>query len=135
MALLVPNEGEATMLNVMLGKSASENLTLKLFTNNVTPGETDTTATYTEASGNGYAAITLTAANWTVTQGSGSPGTTHADYTQQTYTFTGGPVSVFGYYIVGATSAKVYWAEAFAAVANIPAGGGTIKITPTINLD
>jgi hypothetical protein len=135
MALLVPNEGESTMLNVMLGKSSSENLTLKLFTNNVTPGETDTSATYTEASGNGYAAITLTAANWTVTQGSGSPGATHADYTQQTFTFTGGPVSVYGYYIVGVTSTKVYWAEAFAAVANIPAGGGTIKITPTINLD
>jgi hypothetical protein len=129
MALLVPNEGEAQMLNLILGKVSSENLTLKLFTSATTPAETDTAATYTEASGNGYAAITLTAANWTVN------GTTVATYTQQTFTFTGGPVTVQGYFIVGATSAKLYWAEAFAAVANIPAGGGTIKITPAINLD
>lgn len=109
MALLVPNEGEVQILNVALGKSTAENLTLKLFSNNYTPTETDTAASYTEVTGNGYAAQTVTAANWTVASGNPSTATAAA----KTFSFTGAAGNVYGYYLVGATSAKVYWAERF----------------------
>lgn len=134
MAFVVPNEGEAQMLNLILGKTATENLTLKLFTNNVTPAETDNAATYTEAAGNGYAAISLVAADWTVTAGTGAPGTTTAVTANKVFTLTG-VGSYYGYYIVGATSGKLYLAEAFGAVKTFDAGGGTITIPATMNLD
>ena len=67
MALVVVNNGESIALQYLTNKAATpENLVLRLFTSNTTPAETDTAGTYTEASGSGYAAITLTGASWTV---------------------------------------------------------------------
>lgn len=135
MTLVVPDQGEKQMLDVLLGANATENLLLKLFTNMITPGEGDTPASYTEASGSGYAAITLTkGSGWTVTAGAGSGGAAQAVYTQQTFTFTGGPVTLYGYFVVGVTSGKLYWAEAFSPICNIPSGGGPVLITPKFEL-
>lgn len=132
MALLVPNEGEVQILNVALGKSAAENLTLKLFSNNYTPTETDTSASYTEVTGYGYTAQTVTAANWTIAAGAPSTATAAA----KTFSFTGAAGNVYGYYLVGATSAKVYWAERFTtAPIAIQNNGDQIIITLTFGLD
>ena len=99
MALVVCNNGESIALSYLTGKAAStENLVYRLFATNVTPAETDTAGSYTEATGGGYAAKTLTGASWTVT--TGAP--TSATYAQQDYTFTG-PLTtngtVYGYYV------------------------------------
>lgn len=133
MAFIVANDGDAQMLNTILNKATPENLTLKLFTNNVTPDKSYTSTSLTEATGSGYAAITLAAASWTVTEGTGNGTTaTTASYTQQTFTLTGA-LTAYGYYMVGATSGKLYFAEVFSGGPyTIPSGGGTIKITPTI---
>jgi hypothetical protein len=135
MALLVPNDGEVDALSYYVNKSAPQDLVLRLFTNNITPAETDTAATYTEASGGGYAAITLTGANWTVT--AGNPST--AAYAQQVFTFTGaltGNAQVYGYFLTRAASGKLAHAERFSdgpyAIAN---NGDQIKITPQITGD
>lgn len=132
MALVVPNQGEQIALEAFVGKTAGQNLVLRLYTNDVTPGETNTEATYTEASGNGYAAITLTAANWTVTPGA----PTEAAYAEQTFTFTGALGDVYGYYFTQVTSGKLVWAERFTgAPFNIANNGDQIKITPKITLE
>ena len=132
MPLVVPNNGEGDLLAYYVNKTAPENLVLRLFTNNVTPGETDTAATYTEATGNGYAAVTLTGASWTVTEGAPSS----AAYAQQTFTFTGALGNVYGYYLTRATSGRIAHAERFSdgpyAIAN---NGDQIKVTPTITAD
>ena len=67
-SLVLNDLGAAAMLAAYFNNSfpASKTLTLKLFCNNITPGDTDTTATYTEASGGGYAAVSLTNGSWTV---------------------------------------------------------------------
>lgn len=65
MPLLVPNGAELRMLGNIVNLTTPENLVLRLFTSNTTPAETDTAASYTEASGNGYSALTLTGASWT----------------------------------------------------------------------
>ena len=49
MTLVVPNVGEVRALEHIL----DESLTLKLYSNNITPSETDTASTYTEVSGGG----------------------------------------------------------------------------------
>lgn len=139
MALVLPDAGEAKMLKVALGVDAQEDLLLKLFTNNVTPAEADTAVTYTELTAGaapGYAAKTLTKTSWVVTAGAGvtTAGAAKADYAQQTFTLTGGPATVYGYFVVGATSGILYWAESFGSAFNIPAGGGTINVTPRFEL-
>jgi hypothetical protein len=47
MTLLVQNNGEGDALSAIVAKAAAENLVLRLFKSNTTPGETDTAATRT----------------------------------------------------------------------------------------
>jgi hypothetical protein len=131
MALLIPDEGEVKMLSLILDGATAENLTLKLYTNNKTPAEADTPAAYTVASGFGYADKTLTNGSWTVTPGDPSV----ALYAQQTWTFTGALGDVYGYYVVGAVSGVLYWAERFTtAPFDIQNNGDEIRVTPRITL-
>jgi len=57
MTLLAPNVGEDLMLKLITANAASEVLRLSLFDNDITPGETDTKATYTHVVGNGFANV------------------------------------------------------------------------------
>jgi hypothetical protein len=132
MALVVPNVGAVLALKGFLNHTAPQNQLLKLYTNNVTPGETDTAATYTEASGNGYDDIALTGSSWVVTEADPAS----AAYAQQTFTFTGALGDVYGYFVVQATSGILMYAERFTgAPINIANNGDQIKITPTITAD
>lgn len=133
MALLVPNTGEVIALSLLVNKTTPENLVYRLYATNVTPSETDTAATFTEAAGGGYAAITMTGASWTVTGGAPSS----AAYAQQTYTFTGAlttNATIYGYFVTQATSGTLVLAEAFTSFT--PAtNGDNIKLTPQITAD
>lgn len=134
MALLVPNQGEEIALAALLNKTAPENLDLKLFKSNTTPGETDTEATYTEADFTGYSAVQLTAASWTITPGA----PTSAAYAQQTFTSSAGSQnqSVYGYMLVQRSSGKLVYAERFSDGPYVIVNNGdAIKVTPTITCD
>jgi hypothetical protein len=133
MALVVVDNGESVALQLLVNKiTTPENLKLKLYTNNITPGETDVAGTYTEASGNGYALITLTGASWSVS----GTAPTSIGYAQQTFTFTGALGNVYGYFLVRASTGDLILAERFSdGPYNIQNNGDTIKITPTITCD
>ena len=132
MTMIVANDGDYQMIEAVLNKATPENLILKLFTNNVTPDKSFTASSLTECAAAGYAAITLAAASWTVTEGTGAGTTpTTATYPQQTFTLTAA-ANIYGYYLVGATSGKLYFAELVGGPFVIPSGGGTVKITPNI---
>ncbi len=132
MALLTPNNGEADMLAAIVNKAVAQDLTLRLFTNNIAPNETDTAASYTEAAGNGYAAVALVAANWVITEGAPSD----AAYPQVTFTFTGALGNVYGYFLTRNTSGRIAWSERFAdGPYSIVNNGDQIKVTPKITLD
>lgn len=134
MALLVPNNGEGDALQYFVNKATPQDLVLKLYQNNVTPGETDTAATYTEATFTGYASVSLTGANWTVTEGAPSS----ASYAQQTFTSSANQSQqlIYGYFLVRASSGRIAYAERFTdgpySIAN---NGDAIKVTPTITMD
>lgn len=134
MGLLVPNQGEAELLAVMVNLHAASDLVLHLFTGNLTPSLTTvvTDALLTEPSGgSGYAAISLTGASWAVATVSTI---TTATYPLQTFTFTSA-VSVYGYYITNTAGTKLMWVERFSgAPYTLPSGGGQIQVQPTINL-
>lgn len=132
MSLLVPNNGEGDLLAYAVNKSASQDLVLRLYTNNITPAETDTAVTYTEAAANGYAAVQLAGANWTITEGAPSL----ADYPQQIFIFTGALGNVYGYFLTRLTSGRIAWAERFTdGPYNIVNNGDQIKVTPKFTQD
>lgn len=127
MPIVFPDAGENIVLEALVNKTAPQNLVLRLYTSNTTPGESDTAGTYTEASGSGYSAITLTGASW----GSASGGS--ISYAQQTFTFSGALGNVYGYYLTQASSGTLVAAERFTdGPYNIANNGDQIKITPTI---
>src|SRR5687768_10807464 len=129
MALVFPDVGENLALEMITNKTAAQNLVLRLYTNNVTPGESDTAGTYTEASGGGYSAITLTGSSW----GAASAGS--IAYAQQTFTFSSvpGTATMYGYFVTQATSGTLLYAERFTgAPFTIANAGDQVKITPTI---
>jgi hypothetical protein len=133
MALVVPNVGEQIGLEALVGKTAGQNLILKLFKNNYTPVEATTASDLTVADFTGYSNITLTAASWTYT--AGDPGT--LAYAQQTFTSSAGSQSsaVYGYYLVQVTSGILVWAERFTdGPYTIVNNGDTIKVTLQITL-
>src|SRR3569623_2047366 len=107
MALKFPTVGCNLALEAVVNKTAPQNLILKLFQSNTTPSDTDTAATYTEASFSGYAAATLTGTSW------GSASGKSISYAQQTFTCNGGGVSnsVYGYFVVQSTSGILLYAE------------------------
>jgi hypothetical protein len=135
MTLLAPNVGDAQLLGIALNKNAQENQILKLFTNNKVPAKGDTAANYTEAAGNGYAAIPLTGANWSIAL-AGSPSVETASYAMQEFDFTGALGNVYGYFIVGAISGILLWAEAFTGGPfNVTGSQTPIQVTPQITLN
>lgn len=147
MALLAGNLGETLMLKRILGDQSvgdttGDTLYLRLFDNNYTPVEGDSIGAFTESNGTGYAAIDIPGDSaggpgWTYTTGGGD--TVSAIYAQQTFTYTGGD-TLYGYYVTTRDGASgdttVLWAERFTdGPYTIPGGGGTIKVTPRVQLD
>jgi hypothetical protein len=131
MALVMTNNGELIALTYLTNKSGStENLVYRLFTNNITPSETDTAATYTEASGSGYVAIPATGASWTITPGS----PTTAVYPQMTYTFTGALPTIYGYYVTRQSTGDLVLAETFTSFTPTN-NGDNLKLTPQITAE
>lgn len=133
MALTLPTASEITFLKFALGHTIPGNQILKLYVNDVTPGDADVAATYTEMSTQGYVAIPLTKTSWTVTT---VANVASGAYAQQTFPFdgTGGATTVYGYYVIDTTSSLLLWAERFGTPKVIEFDGDQILITPTITL-
>lgn len=130
MALVFPDQGENIALEAIVNKTAPQNLVLRLFQSNTTPAESDTEATYTEATFTGYSAVTLTGSSW----GAASGGT--IAFAQQTFTSSAGSQNqnVYGYYLTQVTSGKLVYVERFSdGPYNIVNNGDAIKVTPTIS--
>jgi hypothetical protein len=146
MPFLVPREGDVQLLVDLLGGGPLEDWSLGLFNAAITPAETDTAATYTahEAAFAGYGRKTLTrsvsAATWNapaLQAPSGSPAWSgrsqvgHSQYgsAPQAWSCTGAGDTVYGYFIVGATSGKLICAELFATPRSL-ANGDSLSMTP-----
>jgi hypothetical protein len=139
MPLVLADVGADQILKAYFNNSwpTSKNLKLKLYSNNYTPVQTSTHANFTEVTGGGYAAITLTNGSWTVTVGNDP---SDAVYAEQTFTFTGtigGSGIVYGYYIVdddGSGSNVLIYAELFGTSFTPANNGDNIKLTPKFQL-
>ncbi len=126
------------MARMLYGNASSENGTLKLYKTNVTPAETDTAGSYTVADFTSYVDKTLTSSQsgstWAVpTTSSGVTSSTYGGGTPLSWS-PGSTQTVYGYYVVGATSGTLWWAELFASSKNL-SSGDVLNLTPRMELD
>ena len=111
MSIKIPTLSEVTMLEMIL----SQQMTLRLYTNDVTPADEHTAASFTEMTGLNYAAKTLLPDHWDFVSGEEAQAVYQA---LQQYIFTQGiPIKVYGYVVTRNLDDKLMWAERF-----IPAG-------------
>lgn len=125
------NQGEKIMAEALVNKVAPQDLKLKLFQNNWTPADGNTESAVTEATFTGYTEISLSGANWVCTEGAPSqltyPEQSFASSSDQT------PQTIYGYYLVQATSGKLVCAWRFSdGPYTVSKNGDEIDITPKI---
>lgn len=136
MAFVLTDIGADAILNAYFNNtwcSGTKNLTLKLFTNDKTPADTDVYTDYTVATGGGYADKTLTNGSWTVTTGNDP---SDAVYAEQSFTFSGPlttNLTIYGCYILNNDNVLI-GAERFDAAYTPMRSGDILKITVTIQL-
>lgn len=107
---------------------------LRLFTNNLSPGESTALGDITEASGGvGYTPITLNGAAWTISLLSD---VATGLYSEQSFGFTT-RVTIYGYYVTTIEGTpKLLWMEQFTnGPYQLPDIGGEIGVTPRLNLN
>ena len=131
MSLVVPDVGEALMLGRILNKTAQDDLRIYLYTNDFVPVEGTVISDLDEGT---ITHKVLTGASWSI---SGSP--TEASYAEQEFVIgAGAGVSVYGFFITDATGVAgtgLVWAERFTdGPYVVPAGGGSVFVTPKIQL-
>ena len=136
MTFVLADQGKIQLLQKILkvALTANENYILKLFANDYTPDQSSAPGSFTEASFTNYAARTLTRTNWSaavITERE----TAESSYGIQPVAWTCGTTgnSLYGYWIEGATSGKVLWAERFVTCREF---GETdvLRITPKLAL-
>lgn len=135
MAFLTVNVGEVLLLRYILNNTTPGDVQLHLYTNNLTPAETDTLSMYTESTAGGYTTYALPGAAWTFAT---SAGTSTATYARQTFSYTTSE-TLYGYYLTNENfggGQQLIWAERFSTGPfTLPGIGGTIDIDPKIGLD
>ena len=134
MAIIVPNQGELELLDKMLKDAldTDENYSFRLFKNDYTPDQYTVEGDFEEADFTNYVAggETLTRANFGAASLNinNEAETSYSSELSWTCGSTGN--TVYGYYVLGATSLKVLWTERFAAP-RVMTDTDILKITPT----
>jgi hypothetical protein len=124
------------LLRRMIGQAVPEPLTVRLYINPRDPTPEDTAGDFLELDGRGYGPITLEPGDWRVVEG--------ADWQRLeavacVWTFRAGavPARVHGYYVTGARSGRLYWAERCWPEAEAPVigrDGQRLRIIPQVAL-
>lgn len=129
MAIITSDLGAQKILDAFFNQTSND-LTLKLFTNDITPTDTNVAGDFTEAAGGGYAAKTLSAGSWT---DSVTGGIAQVAYAKQTFTFTGalnGGASIYGYYVIDGAGTLIYSEKRNAGAFTPIDNGDYYEVTP-----
>lgn len=132
--LVVTDEGELELLEKMLiNTSDSENYSLRLYRNSYVPHSGSVLSDFTIANFTNYANKTIARGDWStpVTNGSNKGQSTVAT---QSWTCGASGNTIYGYYVVGATSGKVLWAEKF-DTPRVLANTDVLNLTPVFTLN
>lgn len=133
MALVSSQVGNTLLLRYMLNNQSAADVEIRLYSNDVTPSESDVLGTFTESTASNYSAIRLSGAAWTVAAGPQSGST--ATYAQQTFTMTGAG-TFYGYFCTSSNKTNLLWGERFTGAPFVlPSGGGSVSVVPRVSLD
>lgn len=139
MSLVIPDAAEIPWLKrALYSNSGAEDLSYRLFKNNVTPSESDVAGTYTVADFTGYTSQTLTSSQsgstWSVPTTSG--GTTSSVYGSSAITWTAASdQTVYGIYALFGTSGIIAAAEGFGGGKSLTgATSDQVIVTPRLEL-
>ena len=129
MAAVVPNVEEQRILEDYL----RDGVLVRLYSNDVTPSETSTVASFTEVAGGGYEFQSVNSLAWVYTQGN----PTEATAPQVEFIFTGAttaPGTIYGYYLVSPVTGLLLAAERFAGsvLPYVPVAGSRIRLNPVV---
>lgn len=132
MAAVVIDSGKKALLDRLTGAGTTTlaNCRYHLFVSNVVPNHADTLGTYTEASYTGYA--NQVAGGWAA---SNLDSTFHATSNGSNLTWansSGGPVSLYGYYVTDNANAVLLFAERFAGAPVTISVGFALVLTPNV---
>lgn len=131
---VIPDEGKTYWLDRALLASGftTEDYTLKGFQNDYTPDDASTASSFTESSYTGYLSVTITHSSFPA-----STITSHVAYSaapDASFTCTGGSTqTMYGVYLVGATTGKVLAAVRFDNPRSM-SPGATETVTPKFGL-
>lgn len=148
MALVIADIGADAILKAYFTdtRPANPDLTIKLFVTDVTPVDTHTNASYTEAAGGGYVSKTLTTAvfsngvtsGWTVTVGNDPSDAVYSDDAdvdgKVIWTFTGALTTnptIYGYWVVDNDGTLIF-AEKLTTSFTPANNGDQLKVTVKI---
>lgn len=131
MALVLTDLGADALLKIIFNNVralAGNDLTLRLFSNNVVPAQSGTTLI--ETVGGGYLPKTLTMGSWTF---SAVNDPSVIEYPSQSFTLTAltGLPNVYGYYITDADGVAI-WAEVLPSPFVPPNNGDPLIVVPTL---
>jgi hypothetical protein len=125
---------DTALTQQLIDTFGTTDVSLRLFSNNITPTKATVLGDFTEVSGSGYAAKTLAHGSFTIS--ALSPGA-KAVYAAQTFTFTGAAGLIYGWYVTDTGKTKLQGpaaqftnAAGVATPYNILGSGSTIVITP-----
>lgn len=135
MAGVIPQEMQVAVLNTILGKAGSVTfpLTVRLFSNDITPSITDEAADYTEVTGGGYTNEEIAdGSDFTVSSGTPSEAE-FADFIDFLFTgTTGGSGKVFGYYITDDNNVLCGAQRGSAPTGITIANGSLVRVLPIL---
>ena len=136
MPLVTSNLGELELLDKMLkdALSTNENYLLRLYQNNYTPDDASAPGSFTEATFTNYVAMTLTRALWNAAVVVSLKAETSYGTTPLSWTCGASGNTVYGYYVTGATSSILLWAELF-ATSRVLANQDVLNLTPKFTLN
>jgi hypothetical protein len=131
MTLIIPADGQLALLNKCL-QETDEVLSLRLYNNNKVPRLDDVVGNYTETIFTDYERKEITGDGWDTSVN--AYGVAEAVYST-TFSWTCGSTgdTVYGYYVVGADSGVLLWAEAFDEK-YVMTEGDILTITPQFTL-
>jgi hypothetical protein len=134
MPLVVPDAGELELLDKMLkdALSVDESYILRLYKNNATPSQSTVIGDFTEADFVGYSPVTMSRAGWA--SSSTVSNKAQSTYAQQSWTCGSTGNTVYGYYVVGASSGVCLWAEKFGS-ARVMSSLDVLQLTPVFTLN
>jgi len=133
--IVVPDVAEIELMKKVL---KDENFILKLYRNDYTPDSDSLLSSFTEANFDGYGQKLLVKTSWTgpTTVSPTAPCTDNlasATYAEQSWTCGSVGNTVYGYYVVGATTGKLMWADEFASERNL-GDSDVLRIIPKFTL-